>query len=52
MAINKIPKNVITTNNVIINNTKKITPTKKLQINSNINDYGTKTNFHHKNFSI
>ena len=54
MAMNKFPKNSANTivNNRIINKTKKITPTKKLQINININQNGTKSNFHPKNYSI
>ena len=51
---NKIQRTTTNTinNDKIINKTKKITPTKKMQINININGYGTKTNFNKKQCSI
>ena len=54
MPLNKIPKNNMKTinNENIINKCKKITPTKKMQINININANGTKKNFYQKQYSI
>ena len=54
MPLNKIPKNNMKTinNENIINKCKKITTTKKKQINININANGTKKNFYQKQYSI
>ena len=54
MPLNKIPKNNMKTinNENIINKCKQITPTKKMQINININANGTKKNFYQKQYSI